>query len=205
MALTEQIKKIKESSKKRNFNQRYDLIVTLKDINLKKAESKIDEILVLPKQTGKPTSISLFSDSVKKIENCEIIKGEQIEKLSKNKKELKKLIYQTTIFLSEPKLMPVVGKHLGKFLAPIGKMPKPVVGDIIKMANDYRNGVKIEIKKQPMIQITVGSENIKEEDVTENITAVLNFLKTKLPKGKNNINKVYLKLTMGHPIKMEGW
>ena len=205
MSLTEQIKKIKESSKKRNFNQKYDLIIVLKDINLKKAENKIDEILILPKKTGKPTSISLFSDSAKKIEDCEIIKGEQIEKLSKNKKELKKLIYQTTIFLSEPKLMPIVGKHLGKFLAPIGKMPKPVLGDIIKMANDYKNGVKIEVKKQPMIQITVGSENIKEEDVTENITTILNFLKIKLPKGKNNISKVYLKLTMGHPTKLEGW
>ncbi len=205
MTLIEQIKKLKESSKKRNFIQRYDLIINLKDLDLRKAENKIDEILVLPKETGKPTSITLFSDSVKKIEGCKIIKGEEIEKLAKNKKELKKLIAQTTIFLAEPNLMPVIGNYLGKFLAPIGKMPKPVIGDINKMVNDYRNGVKIEVKKQPMIQTTVGSEDMKEEDVAENITAVLNFLKTKLPKGKNNISKVHLKLTMSHPIKLEGW
>jgi len=204
MTLIKQIKKLKESSKKRNFNQRYDLIINLKDFDLKKAENKIDEILVLPKETGKPTSISLFSDSVKKIEGCTIINSEEIESLAGKKKELKKLISQTTIFLSEPKLMPVVGKHLGKFLAPIGKMPKPVAGDVNNLVKDYRNGVRIDIKKQPMIQTTVGSEKMKEEDVAENIQAVLNFLKAKLPKGKNNIDKVKLKLTMSCPIKLEG-
>ncbi|NCN39433.1 MAG: 50S ribosomal protein L1, partial [Candidatus Aenigmarchaeota archaeon] len=110
-----------------------------------------------------------------------------------------------SIFLSEPKLMPVVGKHLGKFLAPVGKMPKPLVGDIQKTVEDFERGIKIKTSKQPMIQMCIGSEEMKDEDVAENIDAILNFLKTRLSKGKNNISKVYLKLSMGKPMKIEGW
>ncbi|MBL7170152.1 MAG: hypothetical protein ISS48_03975 [Candidatus Aenigmarchaeota archaeon] len=205
MTITEQIKKLRESSKKRNFNQRFDLIITLKDLDLKKAENQIDEILVLPKIPGKPASVTLFSDSIKKLESARVVSGEDIPKLAGNKKELKKIVKETTIFLSEPKLMPVVGKHLGKFLAPTGKMPKPVVGDIKKTVTDFERGVKIKTTKQPMLQLSMGSENMKDEEIEENVKAALNFLKTKLSKGKNNISTVYLKLTMSKPIRLEGW
>ncbi|NCO96891.1 MAG: 50S ribosomal protein L1 [Candidatus Aenigmarchaeota archaeon CG_4_9_14_3_um_filter_37_18] len=205
MKTNEQIKKLRESSKKRKFNQRFDLIITLKDLDLKKAESQIDELFVLPKIPGKPSSVTLFADSVKKLEKARVVSGEEIQKLAENKKDFKKMIKETSIFLSEPKLMPVVGKHLGKFLAPVGKMPKPLVGDIQKTVEDFERGIKIKTSKQPMIQMCIGSEEMKDEDVAENIDAILNFLKTRLSKGKNNISKVYLKLSMGKPMKIEGW
>jgi len=203
MTILEKIKELKEKSKKRNFEQRYDLIVNLKEIDLKKSENKINEIFVLPKGSGKVASVTLFSDSIKKKEGCKIVNSSKIEELGKNKKELNKLIAETQIFLSEPKLMPVVGKHLGKFLAPRGLMPKPVVGDVEKMIKDAASGIKLIIDKQPIIHTVVGSEKMDEKDVAENIRAFLNFLKKKLPKGKNNIKDVYLKLTMSHPLKLE--
>jgi large subunit ribosomal protein L1 len=203
--MIEQIKKLRESSKKRNFNQRFDLIITLKDLNLNKSENQLDELLVLPKTPGKSTSITLFADSVEKTEDARIIKGTEIPEIAKSKKDLKKMIGETGIFLSEPKLMPMVGKHLGKFLAPTGKMPTPVVGDIKKRIESLKSGVKIKTTKQPMIQLTVGSEDMKDEDISENIKSILNFLQTKLSKGRNNISNVYLKLTMSKPVKLEGW
>ncbi|MEM5793332.1 MAG: hypothetical protein QXY45_03170 [Candidatus Aenigmatarchaeota archaeon] len=202
--MIEQIKKLKESSKKRNFKQRFDLVIVLKDIDLNKAENQIDELLTLPKPTGK-SSIVLFADSINNLEGVRIISSEGIQKLAANKKEVKKLINDTTIFLAEPKLMPVVGKHLGKFLAPAGKMPKPIVGDLKKSIADYQNAIRIKTTKQPMIQLSIGVEDMNPADVTENINAVINFLKTKLSKGRNNISKIYLKLTMSKPIKLEGW
>jgi len=101
--------------------------------------------------------------------------------------------------------MPIVGKHLGKFLAPVGKMPKPIVGDLKKTVDDFVSAVKIKTTKQPMIQLCIGSEDMTDEEIAQNISAVINFLKTKLSKGKNNISTVYLKLTMSKPIKLEGW
>lgn len=205
MAIIEQVKKLRETSKKRNFNQRFDLIVKLKDIDLNKAESQLDELLVLPKVPGKPATITLFADSVKKLENARVVSGEDVAKLATNKKELKKIIKETSIFLAEPKLMPVVGKHLGRFLAPVGKMPKPMTGDVKNNIDDFQSGIKIKINKQPMIQFCIGSEDMKDEDIVENVNSIINFLKTKLPKGKNNLSTVYLKLTMSKPVKLEGW
>jgi len=203
MTILEQIKEVKEKSKKRNFSQKYDLIINLKDLDLKKTENKIDEFFVLPKGSGKEASVTLFSDTTKKIEGCGIIKSSEIEGLGKNKKQVKKLINQTDFFLAEPKLMPIVGKHLGKFLAPVGKMPKPVVGDVEKMIKDSGSAVRIIMSKQPIIHTIVGSEKMDDKDVEENIRTLLNFLKSKLPRGKNNIKNIYLKLTMGHPVKLE--
>jgi len=205
MTIIEQIKELRESSKKRKFNQRFDLIITLKDLDIKKPENQLDELFVLPKIPGKSAFVTLFSDSIKKLDNARVISREGIEKLAGNKKELKKMIKETSIFLSEPKLMTVVGKHLGKFLAPVGKMPKPVAGDVEKTISDFGRAVKIKTSKQPMFQMCIGSEDMKDEDITENINAVLDFLKTKLSKGKNNIYIVYLKLSMSKPIKLEGW
>ncbi len=205
MVLKEEIKKLKESSKKRNFTQRFDLIITLKDFDFKKSENKVDEIFVLPKIPGKPASITIFSESSKKLEDVRIVSKEKIEDLAENKKERKKIVKDTTLFLSEPKLMPVVGKHLGKFLAPVGKMPKPVVGDIKDLIKDYKRGVRVKTGNQPMLQFPLGSEDMKDEDVAENIKALINFVIRKLPKGRNNISDVYLKLTMSKPIKLEDW
>jgi large subunit ribosomal protein L1 len=202
MTILENIKKVRES-KKRNFNQTFDLIINLKELDLKKAENKIDEHFTLPKGSGKEASITLFSDSAKKIEGCKIIKGGEIESLGKKKKDLKKVIKETDFFLSEPKLMPVVGKHLGKYLAPRGMMPKPVAGDVNKVIEGTKKSVKIKFDKQPIIHTIVGSEKMDDKDIEENIKALLTFLQKKLPRGKNNIKSVYLKTTMGHPIKIE--
>jgi len=202
MTILESIKKVRES-KKRNFNQTFDLIINLKEIDLKKAQNKIDEHFILPTGVGKETSITLFSDSAKKIEGCKIIKGTEIESLGKKKKNLKKVIKETDFFLSEPKLMPVVGKHLGKFLAPRGMMPKPVAGDVNKIIEGTRKGIKIKLDKQPIIHTVVGSEKMDDKNVEQNIKALLTYLEKKLPGGKNNIKSIYLKTTMGHPVKVE--
>jgi large subunit ribosomal protein L1 len=202
MTLLESIKKARKS-KKRNFNQTFDLIINLKEIDLKKAENKIDEYFILPKGVGKGVSITLFSDTAKKIEGCKIIKGSEIENLGKKKKLLKKLISETDFFLSEPKLMPVVGKHLGKFLAPRGMMPKPIAGDVNKIIEGVKKSVRIVVNKQPIIHTVVGSEKMDDRDIEENIKSIFSFLEKKLPRGKNNIKNVYLKTTMGHPVKIE--
>jgi len=202
MTILESVKKARESEK-RNFNQTFDLIINLKEIDLKKAGNKIDEHFILPKGTGKEASITLFSDSAKKIEGCKIIKGTEIESLGKKKKNLKKVIKETDFFLSEPKLMPVVGKHLGKFLAPRGMMPKPVAGDINKIIEDTKKGVKIKLDKQLIIHTVVGSEKMDDKDIEENVKALLTYLEKKLPMKRNNIKSVYLKTTMGHPVKIE--
>ncbi len=198
------VKKVRESSKKRNFTQTFDLIINVKGIDLKKPENRFEEIIFLPAGRGsKPAKIAIFSDEIKSLDGVEIIKSSQIEALGKNKREARKFINKIDFFFAEPKLMPVVGRWLGQLLGPRGKMPKPLVGDVEKLVNSYRNAVRVVLKKGPVIHTIVGTEDMNDEDVAKNIAAVMEAVLKKLPQGKNNLRSVYLKLTMGHPVKLE--
>jgi large subunit ribosomal protein L1 len=196
------IKKLRESSKKRNFPQTFDLIINLKDIDLKKPENRISEDFFLPKGRGKGARVVVFSDTLKP-KSFEVLSAEDIEKLSRNKREIRKLARNVDFFLAEPKLMMAVGKVFGQFLGPRGKMPKVLTGNAETLIESYKRAVRIKMKDSPVIQCIVGLETMKDEDVAENIDAVLKFLETKLPRGRNNIGKVMLKLTMSKPQIIE--
>ncbi len=201
-SVLEAVKKAREVAKKRNFSQTFDLIVNLKFIDLKKPENRINEILFLPKGRGKNAKIVVFSDSIKDPE-IKVYKSSDIERLGTNKRALKKLVKETDFFLAEPKLMPIVGKNLGRVLAPRGKMPTVIAGDVKQMIKRYENSVRLKVKDSPVVQCMVGTEGMKDEDVSENIRAVLEFLEKRLPKGRNSIGEVMIKLTMGKPVKIQ--
>jgi large subunit ribosomal protein L1 len=204
--ILEAIKELREKSKKRNFLQTFDLIINLKEFDVKKPENKINEDFVLPHGKGEEAKVVIFSDTIKEAK-AEILRSFDLEKLAKDKRSLRKLAKSTDFFLAEPQLMPLIGKTLGQFLAPKGKMPKIISGDVEKMVENYKKSVKIRIKDSPVIQCAVGKENMKDEEIAENILAIINFLKEKLPKGAGNIGKVLLKLTMSKPveIKVKKW
>ncbi|MEM5799096.1 MAG: 50S ribosomal protein L1 [Candidatus Aenigmatarchaeota archaeon] len=202
MTIEDKIKQLRENSKKRNFSQVVDLIINLKDFDTSKSENKIDEIFQLPKGTGKPTRITIFY-SEKLNTKYRVLTQSDIEAMDKNKKLLKKIISETDIFLAEPKLMSIIGKYLGKYLAPRGLMPKPLIGDINNAIKSFEGGVRLAVKKHPCIQTVVGTETMRDNDLAENIQAVLDHLIHRLPKGRNNIKNVYIKFTMSKPIKLE--
>jgi ribosomal protein L1 len=44
---------------------------------------------------------------------------------------------------------------------------------------------------------------MSDDDIAENIKAVIDHLIHKLPKGRNNIKNVLVKFTMSKPVKIE--
>ncbi len=98
--------------------------------------------------------------------------------------------------------MPLIGKSLGQILAPRGKMPKLITGDVRKMVENYKISVRIAVKNSPVIQCFVGKEDVENRKLAENVESILKFLETKLPRGRQNIGKVLLKLTMSKPVKV---
>ena len=196
------IKNLRESQKKRNFTQTFDLIVILKEIDTKKPENRLNEEIMLPHGKGKESTIVVFSDVIKDID-VKVIGGKEIEELGKNKRAAKKLVKNTDFFLAEPRLMPVIGKNLGQILAPRGKMPKIITGDINSLVQRLKKSVKIKLKDSPVIQCPVGNEKMKDEEIADNIKALISYLEGKLPRGKVNIKKLLLKLTMSKPVELE--
>jgi large subunit ribosomal protein L1 len=205
--ILEIVKKVREA-KKRNFKQTFDLAINLKGLDLKKSENKIKSEITLPHGLGKAAKIGLIVDMLipkaKELENIVLIKKDEVEELGRNKKLAKKFAKECKSFVAEAPLMPLVGKFLGQVLAVRNKMPTPIpptLQDLKPVIQKRLNIVKIALKDSPVIHLPVGSEEMKDEHIAENIETTINSVTGILPKGRDNIKNFYLKLTMGKGVK----
>jgi len=193
---------------KRNFKQTFDLIINLKNIDMKKPENRVKTEIYLPHGRGKPVKIGFIADilipEVRNLENIELIKKDQLEVLGKNKKLAKNLAKSCSSFVAEAPLMPLVGKNLGPILAPRNKMPEPVpsTADPKPIVERLSKTIRINTKDSPVIQCPVGTEDMDEKQIQENIDAVKKAIESALPRGKEQIKNYYLKTTMGKPVKL---
>jgi len=197
------VKALRESSEKRNFSQTYDFIANLKELDLRKPENKIDDSFPLPHGRGKDAHVVLFTDTYKAVDGAEVIGSQEIMQLAGNKRAARKLANDADFLFGEPKVMPLVGKSLGTILGPRGKVPKILAGDPKTLVEVSRRSTRVRVKDTPVIQCTVGTDKMSDEQVADNIEALVKFLEHRLPRGRANIAKMQLKLTMGKPVRLE--
>jgi large subunit ribosomal protein L1 len=204
------VKEAKEKSEKRKFNQSVELILKLQDIDLKSSEGKIQEVVELPYALEKLNKICVIASGelalkAKKANADHVIERAQLESLAGKKQEMRKIANAYDVFIAEAPLMPLVGKTLGSVLGPRGKMPIPVPPsvDIAGLIAKHHKTIILRLRNQPVLQCRIGMENMKEEEITENIQAVLRILEGKLKKGLKNIKFAYLKTAMGTPVKVK--
>ena len=206
--IIEVVKKTRDI-KKRNFKQSFDLAINLKNIDLRKPENRIKTEIKLPHGLGKETKIGVIVDSLlpqtNNIENIVVIKKDQLDGFRKNKKEAKKIARQCRYFLAEAPLMPSVGKNLGPILAPRNLMPLPIPpnANLGAMVNEKRNVLKIQLKESPTIHVGIGTEDMDDQKIAENVDTVIKNVISKLPKGKEQVKNYVIKLTMGKPVKFK--
>ncbi len=209
--ISEAIKQAKAKSGGKKFNQTVDLILDIVEIDMKAPEGKIQEIVELPHITGKPNKICIIASSgdfVVKAKNSEadkVIERSELDSLNGKKKELRNLASDYDVFICEVPLMPLVGKILGPVLGPRGKMPIPVPpnADIKGLINKHRKTVVVRMRAQPIIQVSVGSEQMKDEELVDNTMTVLRVLDGKLKRGLKNVKYAFIKTSMGEPVKIK--
>ena len=202
--IVEAVKKAKEESKPRNFTQSIDVVINIKDLDVKKPENRFDEEVFLPNGRGKGIKIAVIADGELAIlaDNAGadlVISKADLEELGKDRKQAKKMANEYTFFVAQADMMPQVGRFLGPVLGPRKKMPKPVPATIKPdpVLERLSNTVKVRIKDQPVIQAIVGSQDMDEELIADNVEAVLGVLDRNLEKGRNQIKSMYIKTTMG--------
>jgi large subunit ribosomal protein L1 len=200
MDIKEALEKIR-SYKKRNFVQTIDLIVTLRNIDLKKPENRVTKEVVLPHGIGRDIKVCLITKD-------NGFTKEKIEEIGSDKKAAKKFAKSYDFFLASAELMPVIGKVLGRFLAPAGKMPSPILPnmskeDIDKLIEQKKKSVIIKLKTQPQVQIPVGKEDMNDDEIKENIEHALHEIIKSLPKGKSHIKQILIKGTMTPAYRIE--
>lgn len=202
--ILEAVKKAKEESKPRNFTQSVDVVITIKDLDVRKPENRIDEEVFLPNGRGKPVKIAFIADGelallAKNAGADLVISKAELEEMGKDRKEAKKMANRHDFFVAQADMMPLVGRFLGPVLGPRKKMPKPVPASAKPepLMEKLKGTVKVRIKDQPVVQALVGSQEMGDEEIADNIEAVLGVLDQKLEKGRNQIKSMYVKTTMG--------
>lgn len=208
-SISKAVKKVRESKKKKKFKQSIDLAINLKDIDTSKPESKINVEVVLPHPSPKPVKICAFAygDTAVRAKQAgvdRVVERDEIEKLGADRKTAKKLANGYDFFIARSDLMSLIGKNLGPVLGPRGKMPTPVspTGDLKPIIERTRRLARVKVSRLPNAGVRIGTEDMKDEEIADNIRAVIEALTGKLERGERNIKSVYLKTTMGPPVKL---
>lgn len=205
------VKEAREKTKERKFKQSFDLAVVFRDLDMKNPASKFKEDVVFPHGRGKEAKIGAIADgqlaeTAKKAGIETIIGKADLEVLAKDRRKAKKLVNTIDVFISQPDLMAEVGKTLGPILGPRNKMPKPVppnVPDLKPVIDRFSKAITIRVKNDPIIHCMVGTENLDNNQITDNAEAALKAIEKKLPKGASQIKSVYIKTSMGPAARVE--
>lgn len=208
-SLEEAIKEALASSpKKRRFTQSVEMIVTLRDVDVKKPENRLNTVVALPHPApGKLAKVAVIASGDTALKAKEagadiVVDKDELQKIGNDKKAAKKLAKRYDFFLAQPDLMPLVGRVLGKYLGPRGKMPQPIPPNVAldALIERFRRSVRIRMKDEPQIACRIGVETQPVEHLAENARAVLAEILKKFPPP--NIDRIYFKLTMGRPVKV---
>lgn len=191
----------------RGFKQSVEMVVVLKDIDVKGQAGRIREYVVLPKGRGKERSICVVADGEIAVKAREagariVLTSQDLQGLTK--KQAKKIADQCDWILVRTDLMSLVGRTLGPAMGPRGKapVPLPASADIAGLIKRYANTVVVRVKDQPQVMTSIGAADMSPSDLADNALAVLSTLESKLPSGVANIRKVVFKTTMGMPVEV---
>ncbi|MHA2055713.1 MAG: 50S ribosomal protein L1 [Candidatus Hodarchaeales archaeon] len=194
--------------KQRKFIETVEISVGLRDIDLKNPSNRINLEALVPNDLGGNLSVAVFAEGDVAIKSKEsglqTFSRQEIEQLSKEPKQAKKVANQYAFFLAEPPLMGIVARFLGKILGPRGKMPKPIPPrvDLERFVERYNRTVQLRLKATPVINAKIGKANLEDEALTANANAIIQTLVGKLPKGVTQIKSVSIKTTMGPSTKV---
>ena len=205
--LKELVKKAREATPKRNFAQSAEITLVLKDIDVKKGFS-VNEIVVLPNPTKKGASLCMLSTGdmglrAKKAGVDQVMEADTLDRVGTNRREARKIVRSYDFFLADATLMSSIGRSLGQFLGPKGKMPTPVPygAPIENIASRLRSSTRIRSKNQLNMSTKIGDESMTDEQLVANASAVIASVEKKLPQGEKNFRDAIIKFSMGKALK----
>jgi large subunit ribosomal protein L1 len=204
---------LKKDAKGRKFDQSVDLIVTLKEINLKKPEEQVEFFAQLPHPLKTKKKIFAIvgqelEEEAKKV--CDkVVTQQELANYQKDKKLTKKFATEVDFIIAQANIMGQIAASMGRVLGPKGKMPNPKSGAVVlpktalkPVYDKLQKTVKLSAKKLPIFNVKVGTIKSSNEEIAENVMYLYDQIVHHLPKEKHNLRSIMLKLTMSKPIKL---
>ena len=189
------------------FNQTVEVSTHL-GIDPKQTDQNVRGSVALPHGIGKSVRVAVFAQG----DNAEKARaaGADIVGADDLAQQIKGGTMDFDVALATPDMMGVVGP-LGRVLGPRGLMPSPrsgtVTTDISAAVREFKAG-KIEFRndKGGNVAVPVGKLAFSEEQLTENINAFLNYLRSLKPAAAKGtyIRSVTISATMSPGIRISG-
>jgi len=209
--LKESIAIIQEKAKEkpRKFVETIELQIGLKDYDTQR-DKRFSGTVKLPHVPRPRMKICVLGDAV----HCEGAQKldmpfksvDDLKKLNKNKKMVKKLAQQFDAFMASQALIPQIPRLLGPGLNKAGKFPTMITAsDVIEeKATEIRSNVKFQLKKVLCLGVACAHVGMTADEIRQNSLMSINFLVSLLKKNWNNVKSLTLKSTMGPPQRIFG-
>jgi len=188
------------------FKEGVDVAVNL-GVDPRKSDQVVRSATNLPKGTGKVVRVAVFAqgDNATKAKNA----GADIVGFEDLAEQIKAGKMDFDVVIATPDAMRIVGQ-LGQVLGPRGLMPNPKVGTVTMnveaAVKDAKSGqVRYRTDKNGIIHCSVGKLDFANDDIIENISALLADLKKAKPVSSKGIyiKKVSISSTMGPGLAID--
>jgi large subunit ribosomal protein L10Ae len=188
--------------KKRNFLETIELQCALKGYDPSK-DKRFNGTMKLPNPAKGALKVCMLGTE-KDVERAtaaglDAMSEDDLKKLNKNKKLVKKLAAKYDAFLASSKLIKKIPRLLGPGLNRAGKFPTVVAPseDITAKVVEMSSQIKFQMKKVLCLNAPVGNVEMTADDIRTNIMIATNFLVSLCKKNWQNIGVLYIKSTMG--------
>jgi len=189
-----------------NFDESIELHCRL-GVDSRHADQQVRGAMVLPHGTGNKVRVAVIAkgDKLKEAEEAGADffgEDEIIEKIQKEN------WFDFDVLIATPDMMGKVGR-LGRVLGPKGLMPNPKSGtvtpDVAKAVKDTKAGkVEYRLDKTNIIHVIIGKASFTEEQLLDNLTALLETVKKAKPAAAKGqyFRSVTITSTMGPGVKI---
>jgi len=193
--------------KKRNFLETVELQIGLKNYDTSR-DKRFSGTIKLPSVPRPNMSVCILGDQHDidraKHGGVDAMSADDLKKLNKNKKLIKKLARKYDAFIASESLIKQIPRLLGPGLSKAGKFPTPVshADDLTGKINDVKSTIKFQLKKVTCLAVAVGNVGMTQEQLVANIMLAINYLVSLLKKGWQNVGSLTIKATMSPPKRL---
>eukprot|EP00552_Chaetoceros_brevis_P004632 CAMPEP_0197734904 /NCGR_PEP_ID=MMETSP1435-20131217/76_1 /TAXON_ID=426625 /ORGANISM="Chaetoceros brevis, Strain CCMP164" /LENGTH=230 /DNA_ID=CAMNT_0043322367 /DNA_START=28 /DNA_END=720 /DNA_ORIENTATION=- len=193
---------VETKGKKRNFIETIEMQVTLKNYDPQR-EKRFSGTFKLP-SLPRPNLKCCVLGNAAHCEQADRISVdhmsvEDLKKLNKNKKLVKKLAKKYDFFLASNNMIKQIPRLLGPGLTKAGKFPTLLApsDDMQEKIDEVKSTIKFQMKKVMCLNVAVGNVTLSKQENIVNVQLAANFLVSLLKKQWQNIGVIYIKSTMG--------
>lgn len=196
-----------KQGKKRNFLESVELQITLKNYDPVR-DKRFSGTFKLP-TIPRPKLLCCVLGNAAHCEQADRIgvdhmSVEDLKKLNKNKKLVKKLSKKYDFFLASNNLIKQIPRLLGPGLTKAGKFPT-LLGpsdDMQEKIDELKATIKFQMKKVMCLNVAVGNVDMDNKEIIVNSQLAANFLASLLKKQWQNIGQIFIKTSMGPSIQI---